>query len=390
MTNSVHIWYADGAGSPRLSPEEVLTLAGFAADQPHRVTLGWTVERQQWIDQPTFQAHTVLAGYALARAVNEGRITALPIRLSGVPTMIAEQSPDIAVISGHPRGSRWAFVGGVGWADVLAKVAARVVVEVDTAAADLGTPEIVGNIVATAPRPPLLAGAPTVSRPADNVDLTIGKLVVSLLPDDPTLQFGPGGIGEGIARALDRPVGIWSGLVTDSMAELNQRGLLTGPAVAAYAWGGQPIRDLAGAGMLKLVSSTITHDLRRLAEIPQFVACNTALQVGLDGAVNVERVGQRTIAAVGGHADFCLGASHSIGGVSIIAVRSTTASGTSTIVPMVDVVSTQRTDIDVVVTEHGIADLRMRAAADRVQRLIAIAAPQHREQLTRAAFVQRD
>ena len=51
----------------------------------------------------------------------------------------------------------------------------------------------------------------------------LGALVVSLLPDDPTLQFGPGGIGEGIANAIDRPVNIWSGLVTEAMASLDDR-----------------------------------------------------------------------------------------------------------------------------------------------------------------------
>ena len=223
--------------------------------------------------------------------------------------------------------------------------------------------------------------AEAVSRSADGVDARIGSLVASLLPNEPTLQFGPGGIGEGIADAIARPVRIWSGLVTDAMADLLRRGLLGGPVVAAYAWGGEPIRSLAGAGMLHLRSSTITHDLSKLSSIPRFVSCNTALQVGLDGAVNVERVGRRTIAAIGGHADFCVGASRSIGGLSVIAVRSTAADGASTIVPSVDVVSTARSDVQVVVTEHGIADLRGVDDAERRQRIIAVAAPQHRARL---------
>jgi acyl-CoA hydrolase len=133
--------------------------------------------------------------------------------------------------------------------------------------------------------------------------------------------------------------------------------------------------------MLELTSTTITHDLSCLSAIPRFVGCNTALQVGLDGSVNVERVGSRVIAAVGGHSDFCAGASRSPGGLSVIAVRSCTTSGSSTIVGRVDVVSTQRSDIDVVVTEHGIADLRRASDTERAERLIAIAAPDHRATL---------
>ena len=160
------------------------------------------------------------------------------------------------------------------------------------------------------------------SRPADDVDLRFWALVASLLPDEPTLQFGPGGIGEGIARAIDRPVRIWSGLVTESIAALHDRGLLLDPVVAAYAWGGEPIGRLVAANMLTLTSATVTPDISRLSAIPRFVGCNTAVQVGLDGAVNVESVGTRTIAGVGGHVDFCAGASRSVGGMSITAVRS--------------------------------------------------------------------
>jgi acyl-CoA hydrolase len=348
------------------------------------VTLGWTLERHAWIDDPAFTARTVLAGYGLARAVNDGRIDALPVRLSAVPSMIASDPADVAVVSGLRRGSSLAFTSAVGWADVLARTARHVVVEVDDDAVDLGAPEIDGNVVATTPRPPSSAGAPAESRPADDVDLRIGTLVASRLPDAPTLQFGPGGIGEGIAHAINRPVRIWSGLVTDAMAALYQRGLLLEPVVAAYAWGGEPIRTLSTAGMLRLVSSTVTHDLTRISETPRFVGCNTALQVDLSGAVNVERIGGRIIAAIGGHADFCVGASRSIGGLSVIAVRATAADASSTIVPVVDVVSTARSDVDVVVTEHGIADLRDVDDDERARRLIAIAAPEHRSHLTTA------
>jgi acyl-CoA hydrolase len=156
--------------------------------------------------------------------------------------------------------------------------------------------------------------------------------------------------------------------------------------VAAYTQGGQAVRDLAEAGMLDLTPSSITHDISRLSSIERFVGCNTALQVGLDGSVNVERVGHRVIAAIGGHSDFCAGASRSVGGLSIIAVRSTTARGDSTIVGRVDVVSTQRSDVDVVVTEHGVADLRGCDDAVRAERLIAIAAPDAREVLRSAVF----
>lgn len=379
---AIRVWYADGPNSPRTSPHDAVAAAGLEPGDALDVTIGWTVEQHPWLDDDRLTISTVLAGYGLSRAVAGGRVTALPVRLSAVPSRIASDPPDVAVVTGVRRGTGLAFSRSVGWGDVLARTAGRVVVEVDAAATDLGGPLIEGEIVAVLDRPPPAAVPPAVSRAADEIDLAIGATVTSLLPEAPTLQFGPGGISEGIARSVDRPVRIRSGLVTDAMAELHDRGLLVEPAVGAYTWGTEPIERLAAAGMLRLVSSTITHDLSAISATPRFVGCNTALQVGLDGAVNLERVGGRVVAAVGGHADFSAGASRSVGGLSIVAVRSTTKSGASTIVPCVDVVSTARSDVDVVVTEHGVAWLRDASDAERSARLIAVAAPEHRDALS--------
>ena len=253
------------------------------------------------------------------------------------------------------------------------------VVEVDEDAPDLGAPLIPGRIVATVPR--AATSTPPAPRVPDEIDLQIGRRVAALLPDDATIQLGPGGIAAAIVAGLERPVGIWSGLLTDAMASLADRDLLRGMVTAGYVWGGRPIVELHRAGRLRLAPVDVTHDMARVAEIPRFVACNTALEVGLDGAVNVERVGDRIVSGIGGHADYCAAASISEGGLSIVALRSTDRSGRSTIVPRVDVVSTPRSDIGLVVTEHGIADLRDADDAQRAERLTAIAAPEHRAAL---------
>jgi len=379
-----YLGYADGPSGARVSPNDVLRAVGGHTDETPELLLGWTLERHPWLDDPSLHGRTVLAGYGLASAVADGRLTPLPVRLSAVPSLLRERPPDIGVIAAVRRADGFAFSGSVGWGDVLASVAERVVLEIDEGGGDLGGPPIVGNVVATLPRPQLDTERVVASRTADDVDLAIGALVASLVPEGATLQFGPGGVGEGIARALDRPVRLWSGLCTEAMALLHRRGLLLAPAVAAYTAVGDPVRELAADGMLDLRPTSITHDISTLSAIPRFVGCNTALQVGLDGSINLERVGGRVIAAVGGHSDFCVGASRSLGGISIIAVRSTTSRGRSTFVSRVDVVSTQRSDIDVVVTEHGIADLRDIDDAERRDRLIAIAAPEHRTWLASA------
>ena len=365
----VRMVYGDGPTAPRCSPIEVLVACGL--DGPVDVVLGWTPERLAWIDDPAFTATTVLAGYGLGRAVGDGRITPLPVRLGTVATMLEQSPPDVAVVPGVRRGDGFAFHRSVGWGDVLARVAGRVVVEVADDGVDLGAPAIEGNVVATIPR---AGGCPPVSlRAPDEVDRRIAARVVELLPDDATLQFGLGAVPDAIAASIDRPVHLWTGLLTDAMAGMHERGVLATPAVAAYTWGEEPIERLHTDGMLELRSTTVTHDIGRLARIPRLVAINAALQVGLDGSVNVERVGERTIAGIGGHGDFSAGASRSVGGISVVALRSTDRAGNPTIVDRVEVVSTQRSDVDVVVTELGVADLRGVGDAERAHRLRAIA-----------------
>jgi acyl-CoA hydrolase len=363
--------YADGPASARIAPAEALAAAGLTG-RPE-VLLGLTVERHPWLDDPDLRGTAVLPGYALARAVADGRLTPLAVRLTAIPSLLAERPPDVGVIAAVRRGDGFAFAGSVGWGPELAESAGCLVVEVDDVGRDLGGPAVAGNIVAVLPRPGS-DPVPVPQRAADDIDRQIGELVASLVPDDATVQFGPGGIGEGIASSLQDAVRIRSGLLTDAMATLHDRGLLLAPAMAAYTWGGEPIQRLADAGMLRLAPVSETNDSSAVAATPRFVACNTAIQVGLDGAVNVERIGERVITGIGGHSDFCAGASRSVGGLSVIAVRSTAADGTPTIVERLDVVSTPRSDVDIVVTEHGIADLRGLTDRERANRLRAISA----------------
>ncbi|MDQ1462729.1 MAG: hypothetical protein QOI08_4213, partial [Actinomycetota bacterium] len=62
--------------------------------------------------------------------------------------------------------------------------------------------------------------------------------------------------------------------------------------------------------------------------------------------------------------------------------------GESTIKPVLrgGTVTTARTDVDYIVTEHGVASLRGTTLDERARRLLAIAAPEHREQLERTDF----
>lgn len=354
-----------------------MTAAGLAG--PFDLILGWTPHPLPWLHDPAIRGTTVFGGATVRDAVEAGRLRSPPTRLGAVGSLLRERPPDLAVVSGVRRGGRFAFSRSVGWADVAAAVARFVVVEVDENGTDIGGPFIEGNIVGVVPR--AAASLPTPARQPDDVDVRIGRHVVSLLPDHPTLELGLGKLPAAVLAAVDRPVKIWTGLLDEGTADLHERGLLAAPAVASYTWGGDGIDRLHADGMLDLCSATRTHDIGQISRIPRFVACNGALQVGLDGSVNLERVDGMTISGIGGHSDFSAGATLSDGGISVVALRSTTSRGASTIVESVECVSTQRSDIGVVVTEHGIADLRNASDDERAVLLASIAAPEHRAAL---------
>ena len=364
--------YSDGPDCPLSAPDT------FVAP-PFDVVLGWMPEDRPWLGSG-LSGWAFMAGYALADPIANGSLRYLPTRLSAVPRLLHHMRPDIAVIPAVRRGGELAHNGSVGWAPLVSAFVRQVVAEVDEQAVDVGGPPLIGPIdrIVTVNRGPSM----TRSSEPSTVDRTIAEHVLTLLPNEATLQLGLGVVPDAIALSLDRPVSVWSGLLTEAVAVVAGRGLLREPAVGAYAWGGSALVNLCRSGGIRLTSIAETHDPSRIATKAGFVAVNTALQVGLDGSVNVERVGGRLVAGMGGHPDFCAAAAHAPGGLSVIALHASRR-GRSTIVANVETVSTPRCDIDVVVTEHGIADLRGLDDAERALRITGIAAPQHRAELER-------
>ena len=129
-----------------------------------------------------------------------------------------------------------------------------------------------------------------------------------------------------------------------------------------------------------------THNPAVLATLERFVAVNSAMEVDLTGQINAEVAGSTYAGTVGGQVDFVRGALASRGGRSIIGLPSRTNKGRSRIVARIEsgVVTTPRSDADIVVTEFGVAQLRNQPLGERVRRMIEIAHPEDREPLRRA------
>lgn len=238
-----------------------------------------------------------------------------------------------------------------------------------------------------------LPAAP-VSKPGA-VERTIAARVATLVDDGATLQCGIGTLPETVLAALakHRALGIHSGAIGDAVALLMQQGAVTnarkgidtGVTVAGTIMGSGTIHRFAHRNpQVQFRPTSYTHDLRVLESLNQFVAINGAIEVDLTGQINAETAGGRYLGAVGGAMDFMRGARRSRGGLPIIVLPSR-AGMRSRIVRHIDgPVSTPRSDAALIVTEHGVADLRSLSLSRRVDSLISIAHPDDRDELERA------
>lgn len=226
-------------------------------------------------------------------------------------------------------------------------------------------------------------------------DRAIAAHVAGLVPDRAVLQLGIGRLPDTIARALKghRDLGLHSGTLTDAIAALIQTGALTnaakeidtGRSVMGVIFGGAEILGHARQDpSLQARPTAYTHAAANIARLSRFCAINSAIEVDLTGQINTESAGGRRIGGTGGQVDFTRGAQSSAGGRAIVALPSTARSGVlSRIVPRVSQVTIARSDADTIVTEWGVAELAGCPLDQRAKRMIAIAAPQAREGLTR-------
>ena len=215
---------------------------------------------------------------------------------------------------------------------------------------------------------------------------SIAERLAALIPDGAAIQTGIGGApAAALARLGDRrDLVIRSGMVTPAYQVLAESGALavhghiTGLALGPDAF----VRWAMNA--FEFADATVTHGAASLIGVERLFAINSALDVDLFGQANVEWRGGKLMSGLGGAPDFARAARRSPGGRAILALPATAARGTvSRIVTRIDAptVSIPRDDTDIVVTEHGVADLRGATLDGRAQSLIAIAAPEHRDRL---------
>jgi acetyl-CoA hydrolase len=148
--------------------------------------------------------------------------------------------------------------------------------------------------------------------------------------------------------------------------------------------GGAGLRRWAHCNPAADARHRYTHHPEVLAAMDKLAAINSAIEVDLTGQINAEVAGGIYMGAVGGAVDFLRGAARSKGGLPISPCPPPPRHS-RIVARLGGPVSTPRADAGLIVTEHGVADLRGQPLSRRVRRLIDIAAPQHREHLEQQA-----
>lgn len=253
--------------------------------------------------------------------------------------------------------------------------------------------DIVPHLRIAATRPPLEL-PPT---GLDDVSRRVARHAAGIILDGSTLQFGVGKIPDAILASLShlRDLGIHSGLINDAVVDLIECGAVTnagkgidvGITVTNQLIGTQRLYRFAHQNeTVSVRPASYTHDHAVLSRVNKLVAINSALEVGLDGSVNAETLNGLAVGAIGGQLDFVRGANASRGGRAIIALPSTSPKNGSRIVGRVETVTTPRADVDAIVTEWGVAELRGCTLSERARRMIAITAPEYRDALSETAW----
>jgi itaconate CoA-transferase len=341
----------------------------------------------------------------IKRGVEDGGrkiINYVPNNFHQAPRMLIDEigiDTFVCTVSPMDRHGYFTFGTGNDYSTKVARSAKRLIVEVNEnmprvqgGGAELHVSEvdaIVENHVA-------LLELPTHGTTAE--DKVISRIIADLVPDGACLQMGVGGLPNLVCAALkDRnDLGIHTEALNPGLVDLVRAGTVTnrcktidrGKTVFTFAMGQKAMYDfLDDNPAIASAPVDYVNDPRIIAQNDNVVSINATIQIDLTGACNSEHMLGHQYSASGGQLDFVRGAYASKGGKSIIAARSTAAKGkVSRIVSRLDgPVTTPRIDTHYIATEFGAVNLKGMSSTERALKLIELAHPEFRDELTEAA-----
>jgi 4-hydroxybutyrate CoA-transferase len=230
-----------------------------------------------------------------------------------------------------------------------------------------------------------------------DVERRIGEYVADLVQDEATIQMGIGAIPSAVGMHLHekRDLGVHTEMFTDVLVDLVEAGVVTcerkdidcGKIVVTFMMGTQKLYKFVDNNpMVEMRQVDYTNDTAVIRKLRRMTAINSAIEVDLTGQVCADSIGHRMYSGVGGQMDFVRGAALAEEGRPIIALPSTASGGRVSRLTIAlkegAGVTTTRSHVRYVVTEYGVADLFGQSFRERAKRLIGIAHPDFRDELT--------
>jgi succinyl-CoA:acetate CoA-transferase len=424
------------AGYPKAVVEALVQRKQNGEDLSFELITGANVP---WLDEKLGAAELVsrrapmVASRTLAAQANNGSLRYVEQQMSKMPRLLRNRSfgrIDIAVVEalGFDEDGDLIPTSSIGMTHYLMDAAAEIIVEINTA-----QPEVLRElhdvyIPAAAPNTepiPLIRTNQRIGKSGIQID---HKKIRHIVDTDIPERMGPQPVGTAVTKNIADhlfnflelecqktgghlpPIQTGFGSVADSIADAFQQsgfhnlhffcGGITEPVLELLVSGKATALSTGGLGMSERVEQ-ILHDTPNLrdhlvirngditnsAEVIGrlgLVALNTGIEIDIYGNVNSSHIaGSRVVNGIGGGASFAQNA-----GLSVVLIPSVAKGGAiSNIVPMVSHQDISEHDVDVAVTEHGVADLRGLDDGERADAIVRHCASEaYRGQLT--AYLQ--
>jgi acyl-CoA hydrolase len=240
--------------------------------------------------------------------------------------------------------------------------------------------------------------------PPSEADRKIAEHASRFIPEGATLQTGIGAVPSRIAGLLAErdggDYGIHSEMFTTGLMQLHRagkvsnlrKGVFPGFSVTTFAAGTAELYTwLDGNTDVRFLPVDVVNSPHTIASNHNVVTINGALAVDLWGQAAADALNARQYSGIGGHEDFVAVSGYQLEDRSLLClpsvatIRGDQVSRIGVHLPPGATVTTPRHQVDVVITEFGIAELRGRTVRERGRALAAIAHPDFRDELREAA-----
>ncbi len=347
-----------------------------------------------------FRHNAIFVGGTTRKAVEEGRADFTPVYFHEVPKLFKTTLPvDVALIQVSPMDEHGYCSFGVSsdYTKPAAEEAKMVIAQVNKE-----MPHTMGdNFIHISDIDFVVEhDAPLIELPnpkIGDIEREIGRHCASLINDGDTLQLGIGAIPDAVLSFLGdkKDLGIHSEMFSDGVLGLVDKGVINnkkktfkkGKFIVTFLMGTKKLYDFVHDNpAVELYPVNFVNDPKVIMQNDNLVSINSCVQVDLMGQVASESIGIKQISGVGGQVDFVRGANMGNNGRAIMAMPSTVKGKVSKIVPLLDegaATTTGRCDVDYVVTEYGVAQLKGHTLRERARALIKIAHPDFREELAK-------